>query len=141
MEIELGPIPSHENVRHNAYWSRVGIDTRLKIDDVDINSYKAHLKDCENNPTIGFLAKKEYITGKPMNYPFHARRNMRALERQPEIDTLQKIIKSNINDMYHNTKHIRKYAIDKGRVLLDSVEPIKKYSVLEKILLMAKRFV
>ena len=141
MEIELGPFLKYENARHNAYWSRVAIDTRLKVDEDDMGCYKAHLQDCENHPTSGLLIKHKYITGKPMNYPAYASRNIRYMERQPEIDTLQKTINAKLNSLYPNTKHIRQYTIDNNRVLLDFVEPVKKYSVFEKILLMARRFV
>ena len=40
MEIELGPFPKYENVRSNAYWSRVHIDTSLRIDNSDIEEFK-----------------------------------------------------------------------------------------------------
>ena len=69
MEIELGPFPKYENVRYNAYWTRVGINTRLGIDKDNIDDYKAHLQDCNNNPTIGMLARRKYITGKANGLP------------------------------------------------------------------------
>ena len=91
MEIGFESFPKYENVRSNAYWSRVHIDTSLRIDNSDIEQYKAHLKDCNENPTIGLLAKRKYITQKPMNYPEYAQRNRLYLERQPVISELFKI--------------------------------------------------
>lgn len=139
MEIELGPFPKYEDVRYNAYWSKVGIDTSLSIEDHNIDNYKAHLKDCESNPTIGLLARRKYITGKPMNYPAYAKRNIKDLERQPEIDELNKSVKAEIKNLYPKTKHIRKYIIDSERVLLDCTEKSKKYTALNKLAILFKK--
>ena len=59
-EIELGPLPKYDDVRFNAYWSKIAIDSRLLIDDIDVDCYKNHLQDCEKNPTIGLIAGKKY---------------------------------------------------------------------------------
>ena len=141
MEIELGPFPKYENVRSNAYWSRVHIDTSLRIDDSDIEEYKAHLKDCNENPTIGLLAKRKYITKKPMNYPEYAHRNMRDLESQSVISELKKDLKSRIDKLYPNTKHIRDYIINHDRVTLDIVEKHKKYTTFNKLMVMLKKII
>ena len=141
MEIELGPFPKYENVRSNAYWSRVHIDTSLRIDDSDIEEYKAHLKDCNENPTIGLLAKRKYITKKPMNYPEYARRNMRDLESQSVISELKKDLKSRIDKLYPNTKRIRDYIINNDRVTLDIVEKHKKYTTFNKLMVMLKKII
>lgn len=141
MEIELGPFPKYESIRSNAYWSRVHIDTRLKIDREDILDYKAHLQDCEKNPTVGLLAGKKYITGKPMNYPEYAYRNRCYLERQPEIDSLKKSLKNRINELYPKTKHIREYIINNNRVLLDGIEKSRKYTSLNKLMILLKKIV
>lgn len=141
MEIELGPFPKYENARYNAYWARVGIDTRLKIDDYNIDDYKAHLKDCRENPTIGLLANRKYITGKPMNYPIYARRNLHYLEKQPEINTLIKSLENKIKTLYPKTKHLREYIIDNGRVLLDGIEQSKKYTAFNKLAIFLKKFI
>lgn len=141
MEIELGPFPKYENVRSNAYWSRVHIDTSLRIDDSDIEEYKAHLKDCNENPTIGLLAKRKYITKKPMNYPEYAHRNMRDLESQSVISELKKDLKSRIDKLYPNTKRIRDYIINHDRVTLDIVEKHKKYTTFNKLMIMLKKII
>ncbi|MBR1619243.1 hypothetical protein IJ674_05055 [bacterium] len=141
MEIELGPFPKYENVRSNAYWSRVHIDTSLRIDDSDIEEYKAHLKDCNENPTIGLLAKRKYITKKPMNYPEYAHRNMRDLESQSVISELKKDLKSRIDKLYPNTKRIRDYIINNDRVTLDIVEKHKKYTTFNKLMVMLKKII
>jgi hypothetical protein len=141
MEIELGPFCKLEHIKYNAYWSRVHIDSRLKIDEKDIIDYKEHLKDCQKNPTIGLLAGKKYITGKPMNYPEYANRNIRYLERQPEIDELKKSLKKKINDLYPKTKHIREYIISSKRVVFSTIEKSKKYTAFDKLIILLKKFI
>ena len=140
MEIELGSFPKYENVRHNAYWSKVAIDTRLRVDEDDISLYKAHLQDCYDNPTVGYLAHRKYITEKEMNYPAFARRNKNYIKRQPEIKELTKSLNERLNILYPRTKHLRKNIINENRIMLDFIEPIKKHNFLEKLLLMVARF-
>lgn len=138
-EIEIGVEPKYENVKYNAYWSRVHIDTRLMPDEYDLGTYKAHLQDCEKNPTVGMLARKKYINSKPMNYPECAKRNIHILERQPEIDSLKKDIENKINKLYPKTKHIREYIIDNKRVVLDYIEKNKKYTKFDKLMILFKK--
>ena len=141
MEIELGPFPKYESIRYNAYWSRKGIDTRFEVDEDVLDTYKAHLKDCENKPTVGMLARKKYITGKPMNYSIEARRNLHYMHRQPEVKELRNALNNKINELYPRTKHIRKYITDTNRVVLDYVEKARKYTVFNKLKIALKRFI
>ena len=141
MYFELGAAPKYEKERYNAYSSRSGIDTTLLIDERNIENYKSHLYDCKKNPTVGLLIRKKYITGKPMNYPETAYRNMRFMERQPKIDSLIKNVNNKIKNLYPRTAHIREYIIDKNRVVLDGTEKIKKYTIFNKLKIMLKRFV
>ncbi len=141
MEIELGPFPKYPSVRSNAFWSRLHIDTSLRIDDSDIEEYKAHLKDCNENPTVGLLAKRKYITRKPMEQPIFAKRNMHYLEKQPEIKKLKKAFESKVNTLYPSTKHIREYIINEDRVLLDYVKRSQKYTSFDKLMIMLKKII
>lgn len=141
MEIELGPFPKYENVRYNAYWTRVGINTRLGIDHDNIDDYKAHLQDCYNNPTVGMLAKRKYITKKPMDYPMHARRNINDMEKDTEIKALRNSLNKKIKNLYPNTKHIREYIINSDRVKLDGIKKIEKYTALNKLIIFCKKFI
>ena len=141
MEIELGPLPKFEDIRSNAFWSRTHIDTRMRPDFDDADIYAAHLRDCNNNPTIGLLARRQYITKKPMNYPTYAMRNFAIIKNHPEVGELEKSLKNKIKTLYPRTKHIREYIINNDRVELDLVKPTKKYSFLNKIAIFCKRFV
>lgn len=142
MEIELGPIQKYESVRQNAYWTRAGIDTRLRVDKDNIADYKAHLRDCEKNPTVGMLAGRKYITGKPMNYPKTATRNLCYMNRKPEISSLRKSIKNKIRKtLYKKTWPLRQYIINSERVVLDSVKKTRKYTIFNKLRIVLKRFI
>ena len=140
-ELEIGYTP-YESVKNHAYWARVNIDTRLGRDTQDIDDYKAHLMDCEKNPTIGYLARRKYITGKPMNYPEYAKRNLHFMDKQPEIKALKESISKKINKkLYPRTKHIRKYIIDNERVVLDYVKKSKKYTIFNKLSIILRKFI
>lgn len=140
MEIGIEAPTRYGNVRNNAYWSRVLIDTTLNVDLEDISNYKEHLKDCNSNPTVGLLARRKYITKKPMNYPIHARRNLRFIKSQPEIKSLNTSLINKINELYPRTKHLRQYIIDSDRVILDGINQSNKSTVFNKLMIFFKRF-
>ena len=123
MEIELGPFLKYEQARSNAYWAKAAIDTKLRADDHDFDDYKAH------------------ITGKPNNYPSYAIRNKYYMDNQREVKILKEGLKAKLGFLYPRTNHIRKYIVSNHRVLLDSIEPIKKYTTLDKISIFVKRFI
>ena len=141
MEIELGPFLKYEQARSNAYWAKAAIDTQLRADDRDFDDYKAHIKDCEAHPTSGFLIREKYITGKPNNYPSYAIRNKYYMDSQREVKILKEGLKAKLGFLYPRTNHIRKYIVSNHRVLLDSIEPIKKYTALDKVAIFVKRFI
>lgn len=103
--------------------------------------HKEHLKDCNNNPTVGLLARRKYITKKPMDYPVHASRNIHHIEKQPEIESLNNSLKNKINELYPKTKQIRQYIINSDRVVLDEVKRSKKYTIFNKLTMILKRFI
>lgn len=138
MEIEVGG-RTYENVRSNAYWTRVHLDTTMWPDAEDAKCYKAHLQDCIDNPTVGFLARKKYITGYRMNYPEYAWRNRKIMENDTYIKGAKDYLRSITKTLYPKTRHIREYIIESGRVALDEIKPCKGYNLAEKILLAAKR--
>lgn len=137
--IERTPIKKYVDARYNAYWTKIGIDTNFSPDNGTIKDYKLHLMDCEKHPTIGLLARKKFITGTPMNYPETANRNIRFMERQPEIRTLLESIDTKIKELYPKTKKIREYIIDNERVIFDRIEKNKKYSLFNKLAILCKK--
>ena len=139
MEIEVGGMP-YENVRSNAYWTRVHFDTSMWPDVENAKCYKAHLQDCIDNPTVGFLARRKYITGKRMNYPDFAWRNKKIMENDNNIKTTKNYLKGYVDFLYPKTKHIRKYIVNNDRVVLDYVKPRQGYNMFEKMLITLKRF-
>lgn len=139
MEIEMGGCP-YEKVRSNACRARVHLDATRWPDIEDAEYYKAHLKDCIDNPTVGFLARKKYITGPRMEYPDFAWRNRKILENDRGIDAATKYLKGIVNTLYPKTKHIRAYIIDKKRVVLDEILPCKGYSHFDKLMIALKKF-
>ena len=140
MEIELGSFPKFEKIRSNAYWSKVSIDSSLPVGK-GAEMYKAHMRDCRAYPTVGMLAHRKFITGTPMNYPGCAARNIKFMEKQPEVMVLQREIKDKLKKLYPKTKHIREYIINNDRVQLDSIEPVRKYTKFDKLVILLKKFI
>lgn len=128
-------------LKDNANWSNAYIDSKNKITKKNMSVYINHLKNCEEHLTTGLLAKRQYITGKEWKNPISARINIHILEKQPEVDTLQKNIKEKINTLYPKTKQIREYIINNDRVVLDTTKKSKKYTLLNKLAIMIKKFI
>ena len=139
MEIGIEIPAKYENVKSNAYWARVHFDTTFMPDIEDADAYKAHLEDCEKHPTTGLLARRKYLDKKKMNYPEYAWRNKKIMEREQEVDVLQKRMNEKIDKLYPWTKNIRKYIINTDRVVLDFVEPKKPYGKVEKLILALRK--
>ncbi len=139
-EVELGYIdPKFNNIKSNAYWSRVHIDTMFWPSEDGKSTYTAHVQDCIDNPTRGLIARRKYITGKPMNYPDYAKRNKLIFDVQPDVAVLNKTLKKNINKMYKKTKYARSYIINSDRVALDYVKKGKEYTKFDKAIILLKR--
>lgn len=139
--MEIGLFPEFNQIKNNAVWARASIDSKHKPDAFNLFSYKEHLHDIIKNPTRGLLAKKMFITEKPMCYQGCAKRNFHYIQKQPDIIELIQNIKNRINTLYPNTKHIRQYIVDNNRVVYDKIKPIKKYSLSDKIKILCKRFI
>lgn len=138
-EIEIGPSSRFDSIKSHAYWTRVHFDTTLWPSTDGRNDYVKHLKDCIENPTRGFIARKKYITGKPMNYPEYAKRNKKIFDSQDDVSILNKTLKKNVKKMYKKTRYARAYIINSGRISLDSIEKGRRYTQLDKAIILLKR--
>lgn len=137
-ELEVGYISPYERIKSNAYWARVHIDTTLWPSDYGKEEYAAHINDCVQNPTRGFIVRKKYITGKPMNYPEFAKRNCLIFDCQEDVAELNKELKNKVNILYPKTKYARSYIIDNKRIAIDFVEKAKRYTKFDKAKIVLK---
>ncbi len=122
-----------ENVKSNAYWSRVMLDSTLSPKDVYIDSYLDHLRDCIKNPTVGYIANDKYINKKPKNYPMYFWRNHAMLGENTKVNMLREILASKVKKLYSKTAKLREYIISDGRLNLDYVTKSKGYNFLDKL--------
>lgn len=139
MDFFFGLYQKREDIKSNAFWSKLGIYRNPKVDKGCIENYKKHLADCETCPTVGLLARRKYITGKKVNYSKYAQKNINYLERQPGVDVLRKKVDGKLQELYPKTKYARLFIIDENRVVLDEIKPVKKYGLIDRIKLI-KRF-
>ena len=138
--IGFGPSDKFDHIKSNAHWTRVHLDTSFRPDSDDIKICSDHVQDCLNHPTTGLLARRQYITKKPYNYPEYALRNKMIINNNKKITSLQNYFKDLVKVLYPKTNHIRQYIIDNDRVVLDYVAPIKKYTSADKLKIFLKRF-
>ena len=138
MEIGGGP-STYESVRDNAYWTRVHWDTSLWPDVYSAKTYKAHLQDCIDNPTVGFLARRQYITKKPMNYSDFAWRNQKIMENDESVKKLKIELETILKRDFKKTRALRRYIINHDRVVLDEIKPGKGYKRLNKLRIILMR--
>jgi len=141
MEIGIEVLSKYQSIRSNAYWTRVHFDTIFSGEALDSDSYAKHLEDCNNNPTVGLLARRKYITGRMLAYPQNAKRNVEYMNKLPNISTLKKSFKEKLNKLYPKTLQAREYIINHDRVKLNSVEPARKYNIFNKLAILLKKFI
>ena len=112
----------YENIRSNAYWHNVQLDTRLKPADItDTLATEYHYRDCLKQPTVSLLARKKYES---FNYPSFRTRNEAIINSYPEVKALKNSFEKKFNEeLYPKTKNARKYLIDKEFVILDYIKP------------------
>ena len=120
--------------------AKCSIDRYAKPDRGTVATYKLLLQDCYENPTSGFLAKKEYYNSSSINFPSYFVRNRQMLEYDEEIIKMRERIRERINILYPRTKYIRKYIIDDNRLNLYFVKPSEGYSVFDKFKIALKMF-
>ena len=139
-ELEIGfTNPKLEKIKSNAYWSRVNIDTKLWPSTVGCDDYARHIQDCIDNPTRGLIARRKYITGKPMNYPEYASRNKLIFENKPKVKILLKKFNDEMKNLYKKTRYARKYIIDDDRLSLDTVTRARKYTKFDRTMIFLKK--
>jgi hypothetical protein len=138
-DFECGGFSRFDNIRTNAYWTRVHLDTKLFPSVYGREDYVRHIQDCIDHPTTGLIARSQYITRKPMNYPEYASRNKLVFEHQPEVEPLIKEFNKKMKKLYKRTMYARKYIIDDGRISLDTVTRACKYTKFDRTVIFLKK--
>lgn len=119
-------------IRANAIQTRSFMDSRMIASIYHVDYYKAHLKDCIENPTTGKIAEQQYII-KKINNPEAAWINQQIMDRQPEIKPLLKELQNKIQTLYPRTAKLRDYIIKSGRLELENIKPCKHYNWFDKL--------
>lgn len=109
----------HETIKQNA-----------KFSNYESSQTKYYLKHLDNslwNPTIGAIAKHQYICD-PKYLP----------EDKYAVKYLKNILKDKINEFYPKTKKIREYIINDNRLNFNYVTKSKGYNILDKLKILMK---
>ena len=123
METILGG-SRYENIKHNAYWNNVTLDTKFHPEGSDVDTAINHLVDCKNKPTVALLARKKCRTN---NYPQYFKRNLFELyESSKGVRNADLAYRETFNSLYPKTGKARKLLIDSESIVLNYVKPIEK---------------
>ena len=110
----------YENIRHNAYWYNVHLDTRLKPDADFADTFIKHYDNCKENSTIALLARKKSETN---HYSLFKLRNEELYNRFEGVREARDSFEKTFNKNYPKTGQARKFLIDKEFIVLDSIKP------------------
>lgn len=123
METILGGC-RYENIRYNAHWNNISLDTKFHPDASDVSTVINHLEDCKNFPTVALLARKKYRTN---NYPDCFTRNLFELyESSKSVQNADIAYRETFNKLYPKTGKARKLLINNESIVLNYIKPIQK---------------
>ncbi len=111
-----------DDIKSRAFYAQK-FDTRLAPDPDFADDIIQHIRDCEQHPTTGLLARKRYKTN---NYPYYYSRNKKMYYNMEEIKRANNIFIDKYNKLYPKTGFARKKLIETGSITLNYVKPIKK---------------
>ena len=131
--------PNYSNIIEHAIRVRDHIDARILPDKNDIKDYQLHLEDCYNHPTTGLLTQRQYITKNKFNNPKEALRNIEIMEHNADIISLINKLDFKLKRLYIKTKPAREYIIEHDRISLDSIQPSKPYTFLNRVAIFLKK--
>lgn len=123
MELEVGGANRFLQIRRNAYWAHIHLDSSFSLYEAAKVDMIAHLKDCIENPTRGLLARREQ-TGKRLNYPGYYELHKKQIAKLPEVKQLNDVFESKLVTMYPKTLSVRNYLIKNDNVVLNRVKKV-----------------
>lgn len=126
---------NHElrNIIQNAYSTRALIDSQGTIDKYELNKYAEFLNSVKDCPTRYAIIKRNCYDKAIANYPCDFIRNLRYIDRNPEIKNIKRYINEKFITDYPKTKFIRKYIINKERISLACITGKKGYGIGAKL--------
>lgn len=123
MKFEVGGGNRFLQIRRNAYWANINLDSRFVFYNSAKDDMIAHLKDCIENPTRGLLARREQ-TGKKINYPGYYDFHKKQISKLPEVKQLNDVFESKLVTMYPKTLSVRNYLIKNENLVLNRVKRV-----------------
>lgn len=127
-----------DQVKSHAFWHNKHLDTRLAFNPDNIDDTLEHLKDCNEHPTIGLIARRKTLENGPY-YPYHYKKNKAACFNVLEVKTMNDIFESTYKKLYPKTGKIRQILIDNKRINFSEVMP--KLKPMEKFIFGLKNII
>lgn len=127
------------NVRNNASALRMELDTKVPLKYTRQPKYFSHMDNCIYHPTTGLIARQEVIHNVQKNYPSQFSKNLHYLRKLDGYEYLSGIIENRLNELYPQTKKIRKFLIENNHFSLYYVKSKQKLNFLAKVKLMLMR--
>lgn len=133
MEI-LYPTNINSHIRTNAVEVNKGLDsTWVSVSDAE--SYKRHLNDRIEYPTLGRLARHSFVDSVPKIQDSGVvwRNEQIILNQDNEAAQLLKTVKRTISKLYPKTQKVREYIIKNNRLVFDGVKKTKHYNSFDRL--------
>ena len=114
----------YDNIKRNAYWNNVHLDSRFHPTADEVETAIEHLKDCHNNPTVSLIARRKYRTN---NYPDCFQRNLKEVyDASAWVRRADSAYRNRFAELYPKTAKARKLLIKTQSIVLNCVKPIEK---------------
>lgn len=128
-----------ENVKNNASELRMELDTKVSLRQLEQEKYLPHMDNCIYHPTTGLLARQELIHDVPKSFPSQFSQNLYYLRNLKGYKYLSGILENRLNELYPQTKNLRKFLIKNNYLSLYYVKSKQKLNFLDKVKLFLMR--
>ena len=126
--------------RQIAIAARNSMDTDLPPKMVGIKEYQRLLEYKTAKPTVGLLAEREAFLFKNIKSPSDCYINKKIMDKHKRIVYLKNVFEKNVKRLYPQTRLMRMFIIESGRLDLDKVTKSKGYNLFDKLRFMLRIF-
>ena len=97
--------------------------------------YANFMSEVAKSPTQGYLIKQQYLNIEHNHNGNTYVINSGRIKKSPVINAIKKQIEDKINELYPNTKIVRKYIIEDKRISVEFVKEKKGYNIFDKFII------
>jgi len=97
--------------------------------------YANFMSEVAKSPTQGYLIKQQYLNIQHKHKGNMYIENLEKIKQSPLINAIKKGIQDKINELYPNTKIVRKYIIQNKRISVEFVKEKKGYNIFDRFII------